>query len=287
MDPNSHKEFRCSADGAYIAVGLGPCDNSAGPSVCVLRVSDGKRFDLAETPYDCGGHRLAIDSKSRTLFSGAYHHLGIAAYNFESGICRWRRRDLKKLQVIEYDSHSDLAYCAFERRAAKPLNARDGRERRPLRGLKSFHFSRDGDVAVFESHDVTLENRAAGTLHVLHRETWGILDAAFATDAVVLSWVTGPVVSYNAETGKECWRYSTEGTHAFGIRASADQSGVWVVEQPYTEPPCYRVRLLSTGGDIEREFRCSLGHSFAIIPFANKVIRSDMVIAPIESLGHE
>jgi hypothetical protein len=279
MDTSNHKEFRVSNDGSFVAVG------SVDKDVCVIRVADNRRYDLPGVSYDFGGHRLAVDPQSGTLFSGAYHNTGIAAYEIETGNRLWHRRDLKKVQEIAYDSRHAVVYCAFKGRAAKPLNARDGRERRSIRGLEGFHFSKDSSVGVFELDDVRLENRVAGATHILPRQSWGVLDVAFAAKAVVLSWVGGPVVSYNAQTGEELWRYATEGTHAFSIAPSSDETAVWVAEQPYKEPPWHRLRLISSAGQVIREIRCALGHSFEILPFCDKVIRTDVEIVAIDSLA--
>jgi len=75
LDLARHKEFRFSTDGAYVAVGISHLGPDAKPAVCVVRVSDGKRFDLARVSYDFGGYRLDIDPAARVLFSGAYNSI--------------------------------------------------------------------------------------------------------------------------------------------------------------------------------------------------------------------
>lgn len=278
MDPSHHKEFRASGDGRYVAVG------SDHGEVCVIHVADKTRYDLPEVSYSWGGRRLAVDSQSDVLFCGAYHDTGIAAYEFKTGNCIWHRRDLKRLQKIAYDSRDNLVLCAFEGRASKPLKPRDGRERIAIRGLKDFYLSRDSSIALFEFQEVKLENRAASVQHVLRRESLGILNVAFTLESVAISWISGPVVSYDSETGEELWRYAPQGTHAYRIAPSAVQSAVWVAEQPFQEPPWQRLRLLSKGGEILREIRCDLGHSFEILPYCDNIIRADTVVTPLDML---
>ena len=48
LDLSRHKEFRFSRNGAYVAVGTWQLGSNTKPEVCVIRVADGKRFDLAE-----------------------------------------------------------------------------------------------------------------------------------------------------------------------------------------------------------------------------------------------
>jgi hypothetical protein len=281
MDTSNHKEFCPSSDGTFVAVGSDDDD------VCVIRIDDERRFDMADVSYDFGGNRLAIDPLSGTLFCGAYYDTGIAAYEIETGNHLWHRRDLKKLQIVAYDPRDARVYCAFENRASKTLSPQDGRERHAIRGLKDFYFSKDGQVSVLESDEVLLHDWIAGLSHVLPRQSWGIVNVAFATGAVVISWTGGPVVSYDAKTGAELWRYPTQGTHAYCVAPSTNASTVWVAEQPYEEPPWHRLRLISATGAILRDIRCALGHSFEVLPYHDKVICADLSIVAIERLSVE
>ena len=127
LDLTRHKEFCFSRDGAYVAVGTWKMGSDTKPEVCVIRVGDGKRFDLSEVSYDFGGLRLEIDPETRTLFSGAYYVTGIAAYDFESGAVRWSRRDVKKVGVLAYDAFENVLYCLCRQRSVV-LTASHGTE---------------------------------------------------------------------------------------------------------------------------------------------------------------
>ena len=279
MSELKHREFQISNDCKYVAVG------SVDGDVCVIRLSDGHRFDLKSVSYDFGGERLAVDGIAGWLFAGAYYYTGIAAYEFETSNQVWTRRDLKKLQKIAYDSRDELVYCAFEDRATRPLNARDGREKRPLRGLQDFYFSPDGQIALFAFDEVRLENRSMGTTHFVPRETRGILSVAFSPESAVIAWVGGPVASYSTTSGERIWNYAPDGVHAYDIAPAQGGSDVWIVEQPFKEPPWYRLRRMTESGSIVQEIRCGLGHSFKILPHLDKVIRADLSIQEIDKLG--
>jgi hypothetical protein len=284
LDLARHKEFRFSRDGAYVAVGICHFGTNAKPEVCVIRVSDGKRFDIAEVSYDYGGRRLEVDPESRTLFSGAYYRTGIAAYEFESGTVVWERRDLKQLGELAFDALEGVVYCLCERRTVL-LTASTGKERAFYRGLNDVFFGRDSSLAVFDAAQVKLQDRATKTLHVIPRATGNILRVAFTKSAAVLSWVSGPVTAYDLVSGQLLWSYQPEGTHAFSIAPASDNASVWVAEQPYKEPPWHRVRLLSPAGEVRQEVRCALGHSFALAPYYDSVIRGNLVVTPIGALG--
>jgi hypothetical protein len=288
VDPAVEKEFCIGNDGTYVAVGCAAdLDGPDTTHVRVIRVADERRFDIPRATYDFGGRRLAVDDRTRTLFSGAYFTTGIAAYGIETGTMLWHRRDLKKVQRLAFDPRDGVLYCAFDEAGAKPLNASDGRERKAIRGLKRIHFSPDGGIAIFESKEVRLENRGAGTAHVLARESFASLHAAFLPDRVIVSWAGGPVICYGASDGDVLWRYSPEGTHAFDLAVSSDQSSVWVAEQPYKNPPRHRLRMFSPEGTITREIRCVLGVGYKLIPFRDCVIRADMSFARINDLSSE
>jgi hypothetical protein len=285
LDLARHKEFCFSRDGSYVAVGICQLGDNAKPEVCVIRVSDGKRFDLADVSYDYGGRRLEIDPKSRTLFSGAYNRTGIAAYDFESGTVVWERRDLKKLGQLAFDAFEGVLYCLCERRTVL-LTAPSGKEHAYHQGLNDVFFGRSADLAVFDAAEVKLLNRAIKTVHVLPKATENILRVAFTAVAAVLSWVAGPVTAYNLESGELLWTYKPEGTHAYALAPASDNASVWVAEQPdYKDPPWHRLRQLSPSGEVRQEIRCALGHSFEIAPYSDSVIRGNLIVTPIRALG--
>jgi len=93
--------------------------------------------------------------------------------------------------------------------------------------------------------------------------------------------------AYDLEKGQLLWTYKPEGTHAYAIAPSSDNTSVWLAEQPYQEPPWHRLRLLSSAGEIKQEVRCALGHSFAIAPYHDSVIRGNLVVTPIGELECE
>ena len=285
LDVARHKEFRFSRDGAYVAVGICKLGDNTKPEVYVIRVSDGRRFDLAEVSYDYGGHRLEIDVESRTLYAGAYYRTGIAAYDFESGTTVWERRDLKQLGELVYDAFEDVLYCLCERRTVL-LTASSGKERAYHRGLNDVFFGRNANLAVFDAAQVKLLNRATKTEFILAKATGNILRVAFTESAAVLTWVAGPVTAYALESGRLLWTYTPDGTHAYSLAVASDNASVWVAEQPgYKEQPWHRVRLLSAAGEIKQEVRCALGHSFEIAPYSDSVILGNLMVTPIAALG--
>jgi outer membrane protein assembly factor BamB len=257
---------------------------NANPEVCIIRASDGKRFDIAEVSYDYGGQRLDIDPESHTLFTGAYHRTGVAAYDIESGTPLWERRDIKKLGEIAYDAVEGILYCLCERRAVL-LTASTGKEYAYYRNLNDVFFGGNVGWAVFDVGEVQLLNRATEEVRILPKATGNILTVAFTESAAVLSWVGGPVTAHDLASGQLVWNYEPEGTHAYAIAPASDNASVWVAEQPYKQPPWHRLRRLSSAGELQQEVRCALGHSFEIAPYADSVIRGNLALTPIGELG--
>jgi hypothetical protein len=93
------------------------------------------------------------------------------------------------------------------------------------------------------------------------------------------------VTAHDLASGQLLWTYKPEGTHVYAIAVASDNASVWVAEQPYDEPPWHRLRLLSPVGEVTREFRCALGHSFEIAPYSDSVVRGNLVVTPIGVLG--
>jgi outer membrane protein assembly factor BamB len=166
------------------------------------------------------------------------------------------------------------------------LTAPSGKERAYHRGLNDVFFGKDASLAVFDAAEVKLWNRATKAVHVLPKATGTILRVAFTTAAAVLSWVGGPVTSYDLESGELLWTYKPEGTRAYALAPASDSASVWVAEQPgYKDPPWHRVRQLSPAGEVNQEVRCALGHSFEIAPYSDSVIRGNLLVTPIGALG--
>ena len=151
--------------------------------------------------------------------------------------------------------------------------------------LTGVFFGRDPKLAVFEGKDVTLQNRATHAVHLLPKAANSILHVAFTATAAVLSWVAGPVTAYDLESGQLLWTYRPEGTHAYAIAPSSDNASVWLAELRESDRPRHRLRLLSPAGEIKDDIRCMLGHSYAIMPHADSVIRGDMLMTPIAVLA--
>src|SRR5882724_12685751 len=62
-----------------------------------------ERLRTIDTTLDFGGRRLAISNDGSTLIAGAYQVHGIAAYSCDTGKELWRRKDLKKVQQINFN----------------------------------------------------------------------------------------------------------------------------------------------------------------------------------------
>ena len=164
------------------------------------------------------------------------------------------------------------------------LTARNGDDHAIYRELEDFYFSKDPKFAVFVSEDVKLEDRVAETACTLPRFNSIVLEVAFTLAAVVVSWFGGPVTAHHTETGELLWKYATEGVHAYDLAPSSDKRSVWVAEQPpHQEPPGQRLRLISSDGLVKREIRCVLGHSFAIVPYHDEVIRANLSVLPVDA----
>ncbi|MFT3879573.1 MAG: hypothetical protein QM703_07930 [Gemmatales bacterium] len=216
LDLGRHKGFRFSRDGTYVAVGIDQFGKNEKPEVCVLRVSDGKRFNITNASYDFGSYRLEVNSATRILYSGASRKTGIAAYDFESDCIVWDRRDLKQLAQLSYDAYEDVLYCLCEKHTVV-LNASNGKEHAYFRNLDDVFFGRNPAFAVFNGKEVKLENRSTKKVHILPRTTGGILQASFTDSAAVLSWVSGPVTAYDLESGLLLWTYTPDGEQAHTV----------------------------------------------------------------------
>lgn len=165
------------------------------------------------TTLDFGGKRLAISDDGQTVFVGAYHVHGIAAYSI-AGPELWRRKDLKKVQHITLTTDNTRVLCCFEQGSCESLNALTGKSGRALRGVKNVWESPLAPVRFLErSRDYATADFEAPIARI-DRVSFSVLAAAFSPASVCISEAAGPVRAFDTHSGVELWRYDPpEGAH--------------------------------------------------------------------------
>src|SRR4051794_19045303 len=95
-----------------------------------------ERLRTIETTLDFGGQRLAVSNDGRRVIVGAYHVHGIAAYSCDTGAELWRRKDLKKVQHLNFNGDDSRVLCCFDSGPCESLNTQTGQSGKSLRGVR-------------------------------------------------------------------------------------------------------------------------------------------------------
>jgi WD40 repeat protein len=190
-------------------------------------LSTQERIRTIDTTLDFGGRRLAISNTGRTIIVGAYRRHGIAAYSGESGGELWRRKDLKKVQHIEFNGDASRVLCCFDSAPCESLNAETGKSGRTLREVRGAWESPYTAVRfIARTRDYAIAD-PEGPLASIPRVSFGVLSVAFSGSLVCVSEAGGPVRALDLSSGAERWRHTPKGTHFLRV-AYVDSAGAFV-----------------------------------------------------------
>jgi hypothetical protein len=215
-----------SAIRALVTAGRGPVIAAAffERTVQIWESYAATRLAEFDTVFDSGGHRLAISPKATVCVAASWRkgkRGGVACYDTRSGQVVWHRIDLGRVQGLRFTPAGDSLWCRVEGGPVLHLDASTGATLSSLRAVQ------DVIESPFSAH--RLERRRGDfrivgdkTVRVAHT-TFGLLDAAFGTDAVCLTEAGGPVRCLDCGAGNERWRYQPPaGHHVLTISHQAD-----------------------------------------------------------------
>ncbi|SRR6266568_3113392 len=172
-----------------------------------------ERVRTLDTTHDFGGHRLAISGDGQTIIVGAYNIHGVAAYSGADGRELWRRKDLKKVQYIRFNTDDSRVFCCFDHRPCESLNVATGKSGTPRRGVRRIWESPFGRLRFLErSRDYAIADFEAPIASIA-RVSFAVLSAAFSPTLLCISEAAGPVRAFDVATGSEVWRCKPPAGH--------------------------------------------------------------------------
>ena len=179
------------------------------------------KLNVFETVLDFGGSRLAISPDGKIVVTGAYEKEGIAAYRASDGVELWRRKDLKKVQQLQFDREGHRLWCCFDEGGSKCLEAKDGKSALSLRGVKRLWESQFGSAQIFcRSADLAISYNLSEVVPI-PKASFAVLKAAFSESQVCISEAGGPVRVFSLSSAKEVWRHDPKkGVHFLNVAFS-------------------------------------------------------------------
>lgn len=201
--------------------------------VAVRDLQAGALTNTFETTFDAGGDRVALSDELNGVLAAAYHVHGLAFYCCSTGREKWRRKDLKKIQIVSLSRDGLTAYCGRESGSLVQVDLESGETKRSIRGARALYESPFDLVQFLDTSKPQLLHHT-GTRLYLDRTTFAFLDIAFAPGLVALSESGGPVRCIDIADGTERWRYNPKkGHHVLQLGYRKADSRLFGVEWPF------------------------------------------------------
>ena len=194
----------------------------------------GQRVGAFTTSFDYGGRRLALSDGVDVLFAGAYQRAGLSAYSTATGEIRWRRPDLKKVQVLSLSADGNRLFCGREGFPCEVISAADGETLRKLRGTQWVIDSKWEPITLLDRLKPVVQGVDGATRFHVPRDTFAMLDATFAPGHLYVSETGGDVRCLSTSDGHEIWRYApAKGRHVITLAYRPVDDCLVGIEWPY------------------------------------------------------
>lgn len=187
--------------------------------VYVWDIESGKLINQLQTHLDFGGHRLSISEDGSLCAAGAYNVHGIAVYDTYNGSLLWQRKDLKKVQWLQFSPVEQTLLAGFENKSLHILNSHTGETLKTFHGTRSCWRSPYEDIYLLEKIHLEIYATAKQkTVEKIDRNTFAVLDIAFGPEIVYISESGGPLRAISLKDASLIWSYQPEkGNHFLRI----------------------------------------------------------------------
>jgi len=183
-------------------------------NVSIWKVDNGELQISFQTHLDFGGRRLAISPDGQLCAVGGYHIHGVSVYRTLDGSLVWNRKDLKKIQWLEFDPTQNTLLAGFDEKPLHILDNKTGETIETCRGVRHKYISPyNNNVYLLDATKLMLYNSSKKPISI-ERHTFAILDVTFSPQAIYLTESGGPLRAVNYLEGSLLWEYIPEhGSH--------------------------------------------------------------------------
>lgn len=267
------RHLACSYDGQIIAAA------EFERFVQIWDLQAQRRLAAFGTTLDFGGTRFAISRNGKYCVAGAYNVQGIALYSTENGDELWRRKDLKKVQMIRISNDDQQILCGFEGKSFESLSLKTGQSKSSLRGIQDMVQSVYDECILIDrkGNDYKLVNAANKQIAVIPRATFAALDFAFGPHKLCVSESGGTVRCFDTTNGEMVWEYNPgRGVHALRLGYN-DSSHLFVaITWPYAKGGEYQLVTITPGtGQVATVAAISGSHTFEFCLKGSSLLSSD------------
>ena len=158
-----------------------------------------------ETILDFGGRRLLLASDGSICVTGSWRR-GLAAYSLPDGACLRKRPELVQIQLLTWSASGREVNCGFEKRSLAVIDARTGNTLSTMKNaLRVFSSRYSSSELVQERERYRLVGEYTFEIPAM---SFGILDAAFSSDAVCISEPKTGIRCIKLDSGEQLWHHS-------------------------------------------------------------------------------
>lgn len=201
--------------------------------VYIWSFKDLKKLTTLYTKLDFGGQRLAISSTGTLCAVGAYDRYGISMYDLNTDDLLWSNKDLKKVQVLRFNHSGDRLYACFSDKSMHVINALTGEIIEKIRGIKNIWFSPYENIYLTEGNNISLCKSASVKKLKIERQSFAILDVAFAKDMIFVTEAGGPLRAIDINSGKVLWNINIDDNHFLKLGYLEEKDILYAVLWPY------------------------------------------------------
>lgn len=171
----------------------------------------GERIAEFDTTVEFAG-RLAVTADGTCIVASAYHKHGLACYSATNGQELWRRKDLKKVQVLRFSMDDRLVLCKPYPQPYQILDRDTGETVGTIPRVRKTWESALGAFCVHEKRyliAMTSEGKRLTTIRP-EREEYAFMAVAFGPEHLCVSEVGGDLRCFHLPDGGLCWRHHVE-----------------------------------------------------------------------------
>lgn len=199
---------------------------------------------------------------------------GLPCYRTNDGIVLWQRRDLKRVQKLNFGYRDSVLLAVFSDRPGHILDSVTGKTQRTVRGAEEClcvspyqkieaigtrtKFVLSGPVLKKETVRLALSGDMVGMRYErgtgkeippLERrrvKRFSVLHAVFSKDAIFVSGMGGPLSAFSTEDGALLWRYECPSkSHFLQLGFTEEGNTLWGFLYYYSGPEQQKQKLIA------------------------------------------